>query len=412
LFTGVHVFQRNGDIEDLIKPGPRLVVMPPEHDVAYSLSNEKRAFAAAKEILEKRGNQARKFANRLVFLFPDFNAVNRLLDEGKKHLAWQDIVASCEQGTLTLDNLQLKNARDSATRSGMQLEATARECYNCAVVPTMEDAKKLTFVEERINTQNGQIALSVESWICENEFLIKAWSPIFLKQLLERYYFKNGVEEVSLKKVWQDTCTYLYMPRLRNEDVFLRAVTDGVTGKEYFGFAAGKDGETYLGFSFGETMLLPSLNDQMLVLSKTKAQEEDAKRQCPKCGHYPCSCSKEGDQSGENSGLCPVCGKRPCVCGGRSQVCPKCGKHPCQCSGGKRHYFGTVQLDPLDPVMKMSDVLENIISLFTSKPGVKVTVKLDIEASTPSAFDPNTVIRPVSENSRSLGFTTSEFSAD
>ena len=79
---------------------------------------------------------------------------------------------------------------------------------------------------------------------------------------------------------------------------------------------------------------------------------------------------------------------------------------------GKKHFFGTIQLDPLDPVVKMSDVLENVISLFTAKPGVKVSVKLDIEASAAVAFDKNTVIRPVSENSKNLGFSSSEFTAE
>lgn len=408
LFAAVHVFQKDGDIEDMVKSGPRLVVMPPEHDVAYSRSNEKRAFAAAKDVLEKRGGQARKFANRLVFLFPDFNAINRLIDEGKKHLAWLDIVSSCEQGALTLDTLQLKNAKDSALKSGAQLEATARECYNCAVAPTALDAKGVSFVEERVNTQSGPIASAVESWICENEFLIKSWSPIFLKQLLEKYYFKNGVEEISLKKVWLDTCTYLYMPRLLNEEVFLRAFTDGVGSKDYFGYAAGKEGDSYLGFKFGEGMLLAALDDQMLAVSKKRAIELDEARKCPDCGQYPCKCQSKG---GGGKALCPVCGKEldKCTCqkptqGGNGDV-------PTD-SADKRHYFGTVNLDPLDPVMKMSDVLENVISLFTAKPGVHVTVKLDIEASSTTPFDKNSIIRPVSENGKALGFTTSEFSAE
>ena len=409
-FAGEHVFSKHGDIEDLIKVGPRLVVMPPQHDVAYSRSNEKRAFAAAQEILDKRGNQPRSKANRLIFLFPDFNAVNRLLEEGKKHLAWLDIVSSCEQGTLTLDNLQLKNARDSAIASERQLEATARECYNCAVVPTSLDAKSVGFSEERVNTQNGPIASSVSAWICENEYLIKAWSPIFLKQLLDKYYFKNGVEEVSIKKVWSDTCSYLYMPRILNEEVFVRAFTDGVVAKEYFGFAAAKEGDEYIGFKFGEGMLLGALDDSMLVLSKKKSEELDEKRKCPKCGLYPCGCQTKCGEDGDKT-RCPVCGKDVEHC-----TCPKPPKGGAGSATGtgveKKHYFGTVKLDPLDPVMKMSDVLENVIALFNSKPGVKVTVKLDIEASSPTPFDKNTVVRPVEGNSRTLGFSSSEFTAE
>ena len=411
-FPDVHIFRKHGDIEDLIKSNPRLVVMPPEHGVAYSKRDERRAFAAAQEILDKRGNQPRSKANRLIFLFPDINAVNRLIDEGKKCLAWWDIVDSCEQGTLTLDNLQQKNAQSSAKKCDIQLEATARECYSCAVVPVAPDAKSVAFTEERVNTQNGPIAAAIESWVCEEEYLVKAWNPIFLKQLLEKYYFKNGIEEVSLKKVWNDTCSYLYMPRIRNEEVFLRAFTDGIASKDFFGFASAKDGANYIGFKFGEGLLLPCLDDQMLVLSKKRAEELDDARKCPKCGKLPCACKNE-----TQDGVCPVCGQKPCVCGGddkKPQVCSKCGQSPCQCGGevGKKHFFGTIQLDPVDPVVKMSDVLENVISLFTAKPGVKVSVKLDIEASAAVAFDKNTVIRPVSENSKNLGFSSSEFTAE
>jgi len=413
LFAAIHVFQKHGDIEDMVKSGPRLVVMPPDHGIAYSRNNEKPAFAAAQEILDKRGNQPRSKANRLVFLFPDFNAVNRLRDDAAKYLAWQDIVEACEQGTLTLDNLQQKNAKNAAQRSLVQLEATARECYNFAIAPGAKDARTADFCVERINTQNGSIAAAVESWLVENEFLIRTWSPIFLKQLLDKYYFKNGVEEVSIKKVWNDTCSYLYMPRIRDEETFIQAFTAGIATKEYFGYAEGMDPKekSVLGFRFGESVLLPALDDSMLVISKKKALELDEKRKCPKCGQFPCVC-KSGEPD-KQTAVCQKCGNNPCTCLGKQTVCPKCGKSPCQCvDAAKKHYFGTIELDPLDPVVKMSDVLENVIALFTARPGVNVRVKLDIEASSASAFDKNTVVRPVVENSKNLGFVQSEFTAE
>lgn len=83
---------------------------------------------------------------------------------------------------------------------------------------------------------------------------------------------------------------------------------------------------------------------------------------------------------------------------------------PPSADAAKKSFFGTIELDPIDPVVKMNDVLENVITLFTAKPGVKVTLTLDIEASSDKPFDKNTVIRPVSENSKQLGFSLSEFS--
>lgn len=396
VFACEHIFSGHSDIEDQIKTGPRLVVMSPKHDVAYSRQNEKKAFEAACDILEHRGDQPRSKSNRLVFLFPDFNAVNRLVEECKKFLAWKDIVLSCEQGSLVLDVLQLKNAKDAVITSERQLEATARECYNYAIVPGSEDAKTITFTVERINTQNGVIATSVASWLCENDFVIKAWSPIFLKQLLEKYYFKNGVEEVSIKKVWNDMCSYLYMPRILDEDVFVRALTDGVGAKDYFGYVEAKDNEKYIGFKFGEPILVTQLVDSMLVVSRQKAEELDELRKCKDCGRYPCIC---GTRDGKKDD-----GKDE-----RIEEKPNGENQKSSIETKVRHYYGTVQLDALDPVIKMSDVLENIISIFTTKQGVNVSVKLDIEASSSTEFDKNTVIRPVSENARALGFTSSEF---
>lgn len=48
------------------------------------------------------------------------------------------------------------------------------------------------------------------------------------------------------------------------------------------------------------------------------------------------------------------------------------------------------------------------IKLFTARPGVSVTVRLDIEVQSPEGFDENTQ-RAARENSSALGFTESEF---
>ena len=66
--------------------------------------------------------------NRMVFLFPEQSAVSRLLDQGKTFLAWKDIVESYNAGALTLDNLQLNDAKTKMNGSKLQLATCAREC--------------------------------------------------------------------------------------------------------------------------------------------------------------------------------------------------------------------------------------------------------------------------------------------
>ena len=76
-----------------------------------------------------------------------------------------------------------------------------------------------------------------------------------------------------------------------------------------------------------------------------------------------------------------------------------------------KRFWGTVELDPVNPVGKLSTILDEVISKFTQDPKVKVTLKLDISAETPMSFDKNTVVRPVTEHCNTLGFTSKGFSS-
>jgi len=70
----------------------------------------------------------------------------------------------------------------------------------------------------------------------------------------------------------------------------------------------------------------PNLTETELFNAKvTDPFEEPGKPMpCPKCGKFPCRCSKPPE-------TCPVCGEYPCQCPAPPVVCPKCGKDPCEC---------------------------------------------------------------------------------
>ena len=85
-----------------------------------------------------------------------------------------------------------------------------------------------------------------------NDDIVRAWAPQFMRDVLEQYYFKDGVTEVSTRKVWNDMGSYLYFPRLVSTSVFCETARQGVTAG-LFGYARGKteDGK-YVGFTYGE----------------------------------------------------------------------------------------------------------------------------------------------------------------
>ena len=58
--------------------------------------------------------------------------------------------------------------------------------------------------------------------------------------MLNQWYFKEGITEVSALKVYQDCCHYLYLPRMVNDQVLKNAINRGLETEDFFGFANGK----------------------------------------------------------------------------------------------------------------------------------------------------------------------------
>ena len=75
-----------------------------------------------------------------------------------------------------------------------------------------------------------------------------------------------------------------------------------------------------------------------------------------------------------------------------------------------RRYYGSLELDPVNPESTFHDVVAEIVSLFTKKINVGVKLRLEIEAETKDLipFDAPTV-RAVKENANALKLQESEF---
>lgn len=85
--------------------------------------------------------------------------------------------------------------------------------------------------------------------------------------------------------------------------------------------------------------------------------------------------------------------------------------NPCEQKKQYKNFFASASIDPVKGTFQFQTIMQELVSLFTTKPGVKVAIKLDIEASSPIPFDDNTV-RAVRENSIVLKLESSDFSED
>lgn len=388
---GFHVFSASSDVPDEIGSGPRLVVLPPS-DI-YRRGETSPAVAAAESILRNRGDQPRQRQNRLLFLAPDVDAVGRLREQTRALIAWESIVEDIRNGTLNHDRAHENQAKRNRESTETHLKQMVREAYRWILAPTEEigsDGSTPHWEALQISTTTPSLVRTIEERLTEEEWLTLKWSPIHLRNLLAKWYFKDGVSEVNLKRVWDDTTRYLYMPRLASEHVFRDAVSEGLMSREYFGYAAGREGEEYLGFIFGEGGSI-SVDESSLLVVREEAQGyrmlQEERDTVEVDSTSPTSSSSGGEQ--------------------RSRVTTEAVTGSTGVSLPTR-FYGTRRIDPISGGMEVSQVIENIIEHLRKTEGASVTITLDVAAETGSGFSEATQ-RTVRENARELGFEDADF---
>ncbi|MDN6180706.1 MAG: DUF499 domain-containing protein [Halomonas subglaciescola] len=414
-FSGIHVFTPSDDIPDEYGTGPRLVVLPAS--AAYSRSESNQACKAAEEILLKRGEQPRQKQNRLIFLAADFDVVSRLKDQGRTFLAWKSIVDDIESGTLNQDLTHLRQAKQSRDGADKSLAQLIRESFKWLMAPVEEFDRgkpQLEWEVVQISTTATNLIETIENKLHEEEWLIYEWSPIFLRNVLNQWYFKDDETDVSALKVWQDCCHYLFLPRLVNDQVFKNAMNQGIASGDFFGYASGKaeDG-TYLGFSLADNGMA-SLDHEALLIKHAAAQAYQQQRED--------EAAQRAREQAERNGEQPPTTTCPTGVGGGDSGGSSAPMGTTQISGGgaapqptpqppaavNKHFYGTTDLDPLKAKMDFATLVDEVVEQFTMRTGVEVKISVEIEATSQDGFDEG-LQRTIKENCSVLKFSSSEF---
>lgn len=394
-FSGIHVFTPSADVPDDSGSSPRLVVLSP--DAGYSHAESGMAEREAEEILRNRGDQPRQRQNRLIFIAPDFDVVSRLKDQARTYLAWKSIIDDIESSKLNLDLFQAKLAKKSKEGSEQAVIQVVKETYKWLICPSeaivQGKPSKLQWEAVAISPSASNVLQEISAKLREEEWVIFEWSPIHLRNMLNNWYLKDGINEVSATKVWHDCCNYLYLPRLMNEDVFVNAITQGASTKDYFGYAAGKEGDKYLSFTFGGTALV-YLDASSLLISMENA-EAYAKQVA----------ESERAATPANQPEAPA-GVTPTDTPSGTSVQSDTGTSTP--ASVKKSFYATTSLDPIKAKMDFATIMDEVVQAFTAKPGVNVSISVEIQASSKQGFD-QSLQRTVKENCNVLKFGNAEF---
>jgi len=388
-FNRVHPMPQSGqDITDDFDA--RLVVLGIDHP--YSKDPDNLAEIAAKAILEFRGNTPRLYQNTLVFLAADKTRLQDLDDATCKYLAWESIVD--EKLILNLDPLQVKQAEAQKTSADSIVTARIPETYQWLLVPVqITPQSPITWQAIRLTGQEA-LAVRASKKLKNDELLLTGFAATRLRMELDRIPLWRG-DQVRVKTLAEDFARYIYLPRLKDSSVLLSAVQDGVSlltwQKEGFAFADSYDeiGKRFRGLRCGQIIsLLDTSSPGLLVKGDVARVQLDAEIQPPKLG--------------EDSVVGPTLPIGPGPNPPGSGVTPPTG--PVQL----KRFHGTVKLDTTRVGRDASKIAEEVIAHLSSIVGANVTVTLEIEAEIPSGV-PDNVVRTVTENSRTLKFTSQGF---
>ena len=397
IFDGVHIFTNSGDIPD--DSALRLIVLPPH--AHYGKSDVQMAKTCATEYLRKRGDQPRHRQNRLIFLAADADNVRLLTDHIRSMLAWTSIVSDYRDNRIVLDNLMAKNAESNLETARRTVTRGIRETYRWLLVPVQQitggkTSSDIEWEPYSINPGAERPVEEIERVLKDNEALITEWAPIHLSNLLKRWFWKDADTEMKAGEFWENTCRYLYLPRLQNKDVLKRTIEAGADAKDYFGLAAGRDGEKYIDFTFGRGRRSIVVDDSLLLIEPTTAAAyEESIR--PPVTPYPVDKPFGGGEAHEGGTT---------VTGGGPSPGPI--PNPVGIPSMKTRFYGRVEVDPITAKMAFGQIVDEVVAQFTSRPNTTVTIKVEISAVDQNGFDEN-LQRAVRENSALLKIEPAEF---
>lgn len=397
MFSSVHYFTASADVPD--EWDMRLVVLPVSQP--WSRSGPNQARDAAEAILKRRGEQPRVRQNRLLFLAADAEPVMSLKDLVRQKLAWQSIESDAKDLRLTLDNQQQRQASQHRENTTSAVLRAVRETYKWLLAPMQAVGKsgEVSAIEWEnfpLNPAAQAIGRDLDRVVAENELVISEWAPIHLNQLLKRWYWKDDAQEVAALDVWQNTCNYLYFPRLLKATVMQTTIGAGAGSTDFFGLAFGKEGDDYQGFSIGKGTV--PIMDALLLIEPGHAKAYQARVQA--AAEAATRASAVADE-----GTVVAAGAEAPTTSGQGANAAATGAG--QTRSAPTHFFGTIELDPVKGALQYATIAAEIVNLFSRLPGARLRIKVDIEAEDASGFDVETV-RAVRENARTLA-VKSEF---
>jgi len=384
-FAAVHACPMGSEVAD--EASARLVVLHPKQPHKKGLKDSA-AIAAAKAILESKGNGPRLERNCLLFLAPDMKDLDALLNAVAHYLAWKSIEG--DSTPLNLDKFQESQAQGKVKEFDSTVDLRLQGTYAWGIAPRQNDpASEIEWEEFKVGGEGslGERASArfTTEWVLRSKF-----PGVELRTNLDKYLWTER-EHVSVAQLAEWFSRYLYLPRVTSRQVIELAVQDGASVMnvdDTFAVAGLFDEakKRYSGLKVGEG--LPGVIDRTTLVVKPSVARAQRERE-----RHPSGPPRLG--SGEMGKVDAPLSQR----GGSIATAPKLPPNVFNCS---------VRLDGERVVRETGRVVMEVLEHLSVLPGAEVNVTLELRVSVPDGVKED-VVRTVSENAKTLKFQTFSF---
>ena len=379
-FSSIHIFPSSEDVPD--DQTIKLIVLPITAFHKQGL-NESKALTTSKEILSKRGDLPRHYTNMIVFTCPDKIMLDDLDQTTRQFLAWKSVNADWE--SLDLKAAERRQAEEFTRKTDQILNKKILETYCWLLVPTQEGTSKINWEIIKISGSESY-PLKISQKLRELELLISKWSPALLKMELDKWFWKEK-SHISIKTLWEHLCTHPYLTRLKNSEVLISTIHDGISSKDFFGYANGIDKNgNYIGLKYN-TPDSEVYFDSSSILVKP----EIAKQQI----------DKQELKDDKDNGTSIIETKLEQTTSSSHEKTPDI----------KTRFYGNITLDWTTIAPKTGEIASEIIEHLKSLKNSNVEISLEITGTIPEGI-PEDIVRTISENCKTLKFSNWEFSKE
>ncbi len=217
-FAAIQVLTPSTEVPDEMKL--RLILLPPSvtHSKGASTAKER-----AEKILNSRGSTHRDFKNMLIFLAATTASITEIQKEVRERMAWEKILEERTERDLTESQSSTADRRIEQLKSTINTHIT--DGWNQLLYPE-EDLQNPGSHNWLSNTTSTGANLAEKAYrtLRDEGLATEVLSFKILIRDLESYNLDRGEKSISLQRLHEDHCRFLYLKRLKNE----RVLTDSI----------------------------------------------------------------------------------------------------------------------------------------------------------------------------------------